>query len=488
MHVKKLRDRLPTILLALALVTWGAAVGALAQAKLYNLASSWAYDLAFFHNLLFNSLHGAWFTQTSSPHEASGLLKLHHTYPILLAVLPLYALAQKVSTLVWIQVLATASAAIPVSRLARRAGASPMESTAIAVGFLIQAPLVMTALCDFRPIVLCIPLLLWTTSVALEGRKVATLVLGIAALAVREDMVYLVGALGLALACFRVGGARRPMPGLSLCVLAVGYWFAVKAIGGELTYYFNPMAAGGGSTPLSAPTARDLLFLAPYLLPLGLAAPLSWPLLAPGAMVAVYLLFLSPYDEWSDWLGVYGHHSAPLLASIGAAAAVGWARVLVRLKARWRRLVPSGLVAIQAVTTALLLPGWLESTTRSRRTPEELLAVHGWIAEVAEGERVASDYSTMAVLSGRRYHYAVPDFEMTEEERYPWSGEDYPPGFEDVDVILLDAEYDESVDRAAARCPAFRLLHQQGVYRLYERVAAGGEDCTAQVRRGEARE
>jgi len=455
----------------------------LAQLKLHNLASSWAYDLAFFHNMLFNTVHGEWFTQTSSPHEACGLFNLHHTYPILLAVLPVYALVQKVSTLLWIQVLATASAAWPVARLAHRAGASRAEAAGIAVCFLLHAPLVMTALCDFRPIVLSIPLLLWTAAMAMEKRTLATIAFGAACLTVREDLIYLVGALGLALACLPTGGARRPAQGLTLCGLAAAYWVAVKALGGELTYYFDPLAGGGGSS-LALPPAQELWFLLPYLLPLGLAAALAWPLLAPAAAVAVYLLFLSPYEEWADWLGVYGHHAAPVVASIAAAAAVGWARLLVRFPVWKRRYLMLMLVALQAGTTALLLPGWIEATVHPRQdtTDEELDAVHRWIADIGKDERVACDYATMGLLSGRRYQYAVPDFGMTEEERYPWSRDDYPPGFEDVDVVLLDVEQTPVIGAAAAECPAFRLDESSGRYRLYERVGPGGEGCSKRLR------
>ena len=484
MQTKKPLKYLPTILLVVAAMAWGAAVGTFAEIKLYNLASSWAYDLAFFNNLLFNTVDGAWFAQTSSPHEARGLLQLHHTYPILLAVVPLYALLPDVSTLLWVQVIATASSALPASRLARKAGATRWESAAIGLCFLLQAPLVMTALCDFRPIVLGIPLVLWTVVVALEDRKVATALLCAATLAVREDMIYLVGALGLVMMGFPIQGSRRPVQGLVLSLMAAAYWIAMKAVGGELTYYFNPSEIGStGHTTMALPSLQEVRFLAPYLLPLGLAAPLAWPLLVPGGLVCGYLLFISPY-EWADWLGVYGHHAAPLLASVGAAAVLGWARLLTRTSLRWRRYVLAGLLVLQLAATALLLPRQIRSTTGPRQdsSPSEIQAVHEWIATIGADERVACDYASMALLSGRKFQYAVPDFRMTEEDRFPWSGEDFPPGFEDVDIVLLDAQREPTVELAAARCQAFGLAQSHGDYRLYERVAPGGEECSAQLR------
>ena len=120
----------PAGTLIAVVLAWGVTAGLLAQHKLANLGSAWAYDLAFFHNLLWSTVHGSWFAQTSSPHEAAGLFQLHHTYPILIAVVPLYALVPKVTTLLWIQCLAVASAAFPVARLARAGGATPWAAVA----------------------------------------------------------------------------------------------------------------------------------------------------------------------------------------------------------------------------------------------------------------------------------------------------------------------------------------------------------------------
>ena len=479
-------DRLfPTILLACLAATWMGGVGALAEVKLHSLASSWAYDLAFFHNMLFNTVHGDWFVQTSSPHEAHGLFSLHHTYPILVALLPLYAVFQKVDTLLWIQVAAVASAAFPVARLARRAGATAWESTTLAACFLLQMPLVMTALCDFRPIVLSIPLLLWTLTLVYERRRWWALVLAAATLTVREDMVYLLVALGAVAAVVPMGGRRRPWTGGGICALAIVYWLALKGIGGELTYYFDPGELGASGKPsMPEPIGRRLVFLLPYALPFGLLAPLATPLLAPGALVGVYLLVLSPY-EWADWSGVYGHHAAPLLASVGGAAAAGWAGILRRIPAFRRRYALAGLVAVHVALLAWLAPGHVRRTvTPSGLGGDDLAAVHSLLQEIDDDEAVACDYRAMALLSGRPVQYAVADFRFTEADRFPHSGADFPPGFELVDVVLVFAEDEPAVTAAAAGCAAFALAGEAAGFQLYRRTGSGGGECSAEVRSG----
>ena len=460
------------------------AVALLAERKLFNLNSSWAYDLAFFHNLLHNTLQGAWFVQTSSPHEAPGLFQLHHTYPILLVVLPLYAVWQKVTTLLWLQVAAVASSSIPAARLARRAGATPGEAAALGLALLVGAPVVMTALCDFRPVVLSIPLLLWCMVMVVEDRRWGTPLLVAATLAVREDMVYLLVALGLAMAALPVLGKRRFRAAAVLCGLPITYWLVMKAAGGELTYYFDPSQLGNPTieaSPLSM--GQKVRFLLPYLLPLGLAAPLALPLLAPAALVGGYLLFVSPY-EWADWAGVYGHHAAPLIASVAGATVVGWPWLLKRLRSWKRPALLIGLLAAQLALSCVLLPGWLKRDTGIRFDCEaaEIEAVRDWVASLPADAAVASDYATMGLVSGRRAQYATSDFRMTEDERFPWSGPDFPPGFEDVDVLLFDAGEDPGLEAVAVTCGAFKLSASAGDYRLYERVAPGGESCSDRLR------
>ena len=473
----------PTFLLVAAAVAWCVVVGSLAEVKLHHLASSWAYDLAFFHNLLSSTLHGQWFVQSSSPHEASGLFGLHHTYPILLGVLPIYAVVPRVDTLLWIQVAAVASSAFPVARLARRAGASPGESVAVAACYLLQMPLLMTALCDFRPIVLSVPLLLWTMAMALEDRRLWAFAFAAATLTVREDMVYLLVVLGVALAVVPVLGTRRPWIGAGIGGVAIAYWVVITGIGGEFTYYFNPSELGRSGAPdLDVPIAARARFLLPYVAPFGLGGCLAIGLLTPGGLVGAYLLVLSPY-EWADWSGVYGHHAAPLIASAGGAAAVGWALVLKRLPVFRRRQALAALVAVQVVVLVLLAPARVrQTTTVPGMSAEQVDAVRGLLDQIDPGEAVASDYRTMALLSGRPTQYAVADFRFTEEDRFPHSGEEFPPGFEHVDVVLLLVEDEPRVAAAARDCAAFTLVDAAAGYELYRRTTPGGESCSASLR------
>jgi hypothetical protein len=482
-YLNRAGGHIPTILLAAVTIAWCVVVGVLAEVKLHNLASSWGYDLAFFHNLLFNTIHGDWFVQSSSPHEASGLFGLHHTYPILLGVLPIYAVLPRVDTLLWLQVAAVASSAIPVARLARRAGASPGEAVTVAGCHLLQMPLLMTALCDFRPIVLSIPLLLWTMALALEDRRLWAFALTAATLTVREDMVYLLVVIGAALAVLPVLGARRPWIGAGIGGIAILYWVIITGIGGEFTYYFDPGEIGRSGAPdLDAPIAARAGFLVPYAAPFGLGGCLAIPLLAPGGLVGSYLLVLSPY-EWADWSGVYGHHTAPLIASVSGAAAVGWARVLRRLPMFRRRHALAALVVVQVLVLIGLTPARLRQTTSAPgMSAEQVDEVRGLLDQIGEDEAVASDYRTMALLSGRRTQYAVSDFRFTEADRFPHSGADFPPGFEHVDVVLLQVEEEPRVAKAARECASFSRVDAAAGYELYRRTAPGGESCSASLR------
>lgn len=481
---------LPAATLTAAVLAWGVTAALLSEAKLHNLHSAWAYDLAFFHNLLWNTIHGSWFTQTSSPHEASGLFQLHHTYPILLVVAPIYALIPKVTTLLWIQCLAVASAALPVARLARAGGATPWATVAIALAFLLQVPLWMTALCDFRPIVLGIPLLLWTLAMVHEDRPLAALILGAVTLTVREEMIYLTIVLSLALPFARRAGPSRRFVGGVLCAMAVLYWFAIRAAGGELTYYFDPRdASPSGSLALQALETGELRHLLPYLLPFGAAGVLAAPLLAPALPLLVFLLLVSPH-EWADWAGVYGHHAAPLLPVLGGAAAVGWG-VLYARTLRWkRRVLIATLLLVHLGCAAWLGPPLLRANVSPRAGLDAATvdAVHALCEEVPPDASVAADYHTMALFSGRERQICTADFTMGEADRFSWSPDWFPPGFEDVDWVIFDAEQDRALALAAADCPAFERVDAAGPFVLYGRVSPGGEDCTDKLRVAPAEE
>lgn len=475
---------LPAAALTAAVLGWWVTAALLSETKLHNLHSAWAYDLAFFHNLLWNTIHGSWFTQTSSPHEASGLFQLHHTYPILLAVAPIYALVPKVTTLLWIQCLAVASAAFPVARLARAGGATPWAAVAIALAFLLQVPLWMTALCDFRPIVLGIPLLLWTVAMVHEDRPLAALILGAVTLTVREEMIYLTIALSLALPFARRAGPSRRFVGGVLCAMTVLYWFAIRAAGGELTYYFDPRdASPTGSLALQALETAELRHLLPYLLPFGAAGFLAAPLLLPALPLLAFLLFVSPH-EWADWAGVYGHHAAPLLPVLGGAAAVGWG-VLYARTLRWKRSVlVATLLAVHLGCAAWLGPPLLQANVSPRPGLDSATvdAVHALCREVPDDASVAADYHTMALFSGRERQVCTADFSMGEGDRFPWSPDWFPPGFEDVDWVIFDAQQDPALAEAAAACPAFERVDAAGPFVLYRRGSPGGQDCTAALR------
>ncbi len=475
----------PAGTLIAVVLAWGVTAGLLAQHKLANLGSAWAYDLAFFHNLLWSTVHGSWFAQTSSPHEASGLFQLHHTYPILIAVVPLYALVPKVTTLLWIQCLAVASAAFPVARLARAGGATPWAAVAIALAFLLQVPLWMTALCDFRPIVLGIPLLLWTLAMVFEDRPVAALLFAAATLTVREEMIYLLIALAVALPFARRAGHSRRLVGGAMCGMAVLYWFAIRAAGGELTYYFDPRdASPSGSLTLQSLETGELRFLLPYLLPFGAAGALAAPLLAPALPLLGFLLLISPH-EWADWAGVYGHHAAPLLPVLGGASAVGWGALYARTL-RWKRpALLAALLAIQLGCAAWLGPPLLRADVAPPpgRDPADIEPFHALVDAVPADAPVASDYPSMAVLSGRERQVCTADFAMGEADRFPWSPDWFPPGFEDVDWLVFDGVQDSALAAVADACEAFEKVDAAGPFVLYERISPGGEDCTDALRR-----
>jgi uncharacterized membrane protein len=282
--------------------------------KLYALR--YGMDVGLFLQSLVDFAHtGSTFNWVErQPH-----LTVHDSW-LLLALTPLVALVPRPETLIVVQVVAVASAAIPLFIFARGCGLASLPAQAVALAYLISPSAQGWAYMDFSENVF-VPVLGFALAVAVQRRSLGwTLVLAQALMGVKEDQIWF-------LLWFGIAGAIWYDRRLGLATIAL-------ALVNGAAYYTLVHAAGYSPAqprylwwPPTLP--QDLAFIAEVLAPFAFAPlALGWRILLAAPLV-VEITFSG---TWAYPLARAGTHwTVPLvtLIAIGAAVAIarypGWA-------------------------------------------------------------------------------------------------------------------------------------------------------------------
>lgn len=348
---------------AAILATVGLAVAALlvhlGVTRHHALVSN-IYDLGIFENVVWRSLHG---DPLATSLFAGDSFNSEHFAPILLALVPAYALVPRAETLIVLQVLWLCSGVLPLYLWSRRRTDSVGLALAVGLAYLLSPLVHAGALWDFHELTLAVPLVLWALWALAAGRPVALWISLAALLLVREEM-------GLVVAAFGLLAILEDQRRRGAAILALGLaWFALVAL------VFAPGTGIGAHADalrgnlVEARSYRDLMLAllanpvrlvlellrpekAGYLLCLG-APLLLLPalggrvllLLLPGAAVLVLSANQYVFDP-------YFHYSSFFLPAVFAAAPLGALRVQ-----RWFGR-PVALELAAGVLAAALVFGW----------------------------------------------------------------------------------------------------------------------------------
>jgi uncharacterized membrane protein len=319
----------------LAVAVFAVVYIALGLNKLYALR--YGADLGTYLQTLVNLQHGSsWNFGEWKRH-----FEVHDSWT-LGALVPLVAIFPRAQTLIVVQVLAVAVAAIPLALFAREVGAGGRAANFIAIAYLLTPSAQGLSYDNFSENAF-VPLLAFGGALAVRKRLfwpsliVAQLLMGL-----KEDQILFV--LWFAGACALWWDRRI---GLALVVLAVangvGFWTFERAMGvrpndpGYSLLIYNP----------AGKISMLLLLLAPFAL-----APLAvgrWLLL--GAPLLAEIVFMRPWNYEPSRIG--SHYVAPLLAATALAAACGVAR-----DPRFTRaIVPCAIIVMLLFNDAVLRPG-----------------------------------------------------------------------------------------------------------------------------------
>lgn len=319
-----------------AMAVFAAVYIALDLNKFYALR--YGADMGTFLQTISNMRHGSsWNFGEWRPH-----LEVHDSW-ILFALVPLVALFPRGETLVVVQVLAVASAAIPLALFAREIGIAPKFANLLAIAYLLSPSAQGFTYDNFSENVF-VPVLAFMVALFVRRRAlVPALVCAELLMGVKEDEILFVA--WFAAACFLFWDRRLGAAGFGLAALNAGiFWGVELSIGGHSNAPSYALAVEdvGGKCTLIA------LLLAPFAFTPVLVG--RWLLLALPLLAEIVFAQHNPYEP--SRIGT--HYTAPLLAGAAIAAAFGIAK-----RPRWAPwMVPCALfVMLFAFNDTALRPG-----------------------------------------------------------------------------------------------------------------------------------
>ena len=299
----------PTRAVTIAALAFAALYVALDLNKLYALR--YGADTGTFVQWLAGEAHGrgSWNAAEYRPH-----LQVHDSW-ILLALVPLIALAPYAQTLLIVQVLAIAGAALALCAFARACGATPRGASAVGIAYLLSPSAQGLAYGNFLENVF-VPLFAALGALAVRRRSLITALLAAQVLlGLKEDQALFVLWFGVACALWwdrRIGIA---LAGLAL-VNGTAFLLAARFAGAQPSH---PAYALQVDDPLA-----KLAFFAALLAPFAFAPLLLGRRVLLAAPLVAELTFNRPWAYPIARIGT--HWTAPLVAAAALAAAYAVAK------------------------------------------------------------------------------------------------------------------------------------------------------------------
>jgi uncharacterized membrane protein len=191
-------DLVPAIIVLLFIAAYVGAYGWLATQRHYRFNST-GYDLAIKEQVIWNTVQGRFFA--SSP-EVDNAFE-DHFQPIMLALVPLYAVFPSTELLLWGQTAVLALGAIPLYHLARRRLRVPWLALAPTSAYLLYPALGFVNRFDFHPEALAIPAFIAAFAAFDRDDLTAASLWLIVPLLSKENLGFSVAFFGLYAALFR---------------------------------------------------------------------------------------------------------------------------------------------------------------------------------------------------------------------------------------------------------------------------------------------
>lgn len=402
------------------LAPWALAVAGL----LYVLFVSWlairrherfhtaAFDLGIYVQALWQIAHG---------HDPYNTVRgIHilgdHFTPVLYPLALVYRLGWGTPGLLVAQAVALALGAWPLYRMGLRQLGSPWLALWVGVAYLLYPPVRSLGLCEFHPVALAVPGVLFALDAALARRALPMVAACAWTLACKQDAALVVVGIGI----WYAWRWRQPLA-LSLAAGAMVYFAVVVRLAAHLAgtsenFYFE-LYADLGATPgemlrtmLLHPSVPLKMVLTPRVFDflLLLVWPLAFlPLRSPGLLwlmglpLALNLLASRPIMQQ-----IHNQYTALLIPVLLVAAVVSLGRVPAG-RARRGVAVAWGVCAVAAL---LLVPlDWQRVALSDSPTAAEAAAIRQVLAEIPAGASVTASPPLVPHLAERQAIYVFPN-------------------------------------------------------------------------------
>jgi uncharacterized membrane protein len=393
------------------MVTFAAGFGSLAALE-HRAFETGRFDLG-------NMTQAVWSTANGRPLEVTELggdqiTRLGaHVDPLLVAFTPLWLVWPSPTMLLVVQAIVIALGALPVFWLGRKHLGSDWAGALCGLAYLTYPAVQWLALDEFHPVALACPLLAFAFWYLDEDRLWAFVPFGVLAALTKEEIPFVVGALGVWYAFAkgrRAAGAVIAVAGTAATALSLGVVMPHFRQGADPAFYGRYEAVGGSPTELAKtavtdPLAvlgavtdgRDLLYLAELTLPL-LALFVLAPLVLIPALPEVLANLLSSVSTQTS---IRFHYTAPIAPLLIAGAILGAAQLRRSREAAAVLLVAcvAGAIAIGPLSAGELLP--------DRRSEHDRAAVRA-VALIPANAAVSSTNGLGAHFSERRRIHSFP--------------------------------------------------------------------------------
>ena len=402
-----------------------------------------------------------------------------HTSFVLLLAVPLYWVWPAAQTLLVLQTVLLAAAAVPIYVLARRRLASAWMATALAGAYLLNPALQQGNLEQFHPESFLVLFLALAILAALEWWPRLLVVAVVGALLVKEDAALLVIPLGVWVYFRRDKSWGVGIATAAAAYMAFAFEVVIRTILGTANFYGGRLPFGGLAGLIESPfrqPARLWAYLRSgnrpfYLWQVG--SSFGWVFLAAPEIAAVAVLNLSEnvistFPYMHQILYHYSLDAVPVLA-------MGTVYAISRMRTARRRGTATAFVVSSALVACSLwgLSPWSRNPVYPHQAPNSpaVAATNRALSVIPPDAVVSAAYQYVSHLDHRRFIYQWPTpFRAQYWGLYTQEGQRLSFA-STVQYLVIPAQRsgtDKAVfDSIASR---FRLVASGGGADVYERI------------------
>jgi uncharacterized membrane protein len=394
----------------------------------------YTWDLGIFNQALWTTLNGRLLHYTAEPfYTSTGCFLGAHFAPILLLIVPLYAILPQPGTLLVISTLIVAAGAIPAYEIARFFLKKEKAAALLGLAYLVYLPLQGVTFSGFSLEAIAVTLFLFIILFLLKGdlKKLSlALILGLATHESSAIVVAFIGFYGMWY--YKSPKNRGWKMSLIISVVSIVYFvFAqrMRVFFGwtQRPSLWNEWQLIGVESPADLPTGilmnpigawsslayqwqTKAVFLA------ALFAPFAFlPLCGfPGLLPAVPYLGMSLLSSYGLYYNVESHYGAFIAPFFFVAMVHGTMRIQ-----KVRRFRPSvlKLAALTLLLSSASLLSFLPAHYTTPGSSEHDKIVHNFMAQIPQNASVLTQSNIFPHLSSRMHAYTIPPPLWAEEYR-----------------------------------------------------------------------